>query len=74
MWDRNMLDWIAICDTAVKEGSFRAASRKYYTVTENNQKAYLTPRYIKERVPVIIRFVLYYTTFTPYYDWFQKRY
>jgi hypothetical protein len=71
-WDRNLLEWMTITDTALKESSFRA-SRRYYAVTENNQKAYLSPRHIKERIPEVIRFILYYTTSVPYYNWFVNK-
>jgi hypothetical protein len=37
------------------------------------KKAYLSPRHIKEKIPEIIRFVLYYTTSIPYYNSFVNK-
>ena len=70
-WDRNMLEWMVIADTALKESTFRS-SRKYYAITQN-KKVYLSPRHIKEKIPDIIRFVQYYATSRPYYDWFVTK-
>jgi hypothetical protein len=46
-WDRSLTEWLEIILTASNEG-YRAASRKYYGLTPNAEKIYLSTKRIKQ--------------------------
>jgi hypothetical protein len=68
-WDRSLLDWVPICNTALKEG-YHVASSKYYAITPEGKKKRLSPKYIKKKIPQIQEFVFRYNKYVPFYDLF----
>jgi hypothetical protein len=63
------MQWIPICDTAIKKSAY-AASREHYSVTQDGKKLYPSPKYIKQKIPQILQFILLYSKYVPYYDKF----
>ncbi|MFL6326429.1 MAG: hypothetical protein ACJ71I_02990, partial [Nitrososphaeraceae archaeon] len=54
--ERSLIDWIPTCDTADKGGGYHAASSKYYAITPDGKKKYLSPKHIKKQDPSNTRF------------------
>jgi hypothetical protein len=69
--DRSLIDWISICDTAIKEG-YHAASSKYYAITSDGKKKYLSAKHIKNKIPQIQDFILRYKKYVRYYIFFAR--
>jgi hypothetical protein len=69
--ERSLIDWISICDTAINKG-YHAASSKYYAITPDGKKKYLSPKHIKNKIPQIQDFTLRYKKYVPFYIFFAR--
>lgn len=69
--ERSLIDWIPICNTAIKKG-YHAASSKYYSITPDGKKKYLSPKHIKEKIPQIQDFMSRYKKYVPFYRFFAR--
>jgi hypothetical protein len=71
--ERSLIDWIPICDTADKGGGgYHAASSKYYAITPDGKKKYLSPKHIKNKIPQIQDFTLRYKKYVRFYVFFAR--
>lgn len=65
-WDRNIIEWIPICDTAVKK-SLYAASREHYSIAQDGKKLYLSPKQIQRKIPLVCMFIPLYSMYATAY-------
>jgi hypothetical protein len=70
--ERSLIDWIPICDIADKGGGYHAASSKYYAITPDGKKKYLSPKHIKTKIPQIQDFILRYKKYVRFYIFFAQ--
>jgi hypothetical protein len=69
--ERSLIDWISICNTAINEG-YHAASSKYYAITPDGKKKYLSPKHMKNKIPQIQDFTLRYKKYVRFYVFFAR--
>ena len=68
-WDRSLIDWISIYDTAEKESNYHA-SRVHFAVTSKGKKKYMSPKHISQTKPRIKKFINKYKKYVPFYELF----
>ena len=67
-WDRSLIDWMPICDTA--KVSLNNAKKNFFAITSEGKKKYLSTKYIKQKKQQIQKFIPGYEKFVPIYNVF----